>query len=85
MMVASPPGPLPLTARRGTHLRALFTDEKIFTVEANTNGQNNRIIAVDIQSAYQKEALKITLKKAWDDLDVNTCVPSLTRTQRERL
>uniref|UniRef100_A0A8R1IJK1 Uncharacterized protein n=1 Tax=Caenorhabditis japonica TaxID=281687 RepID=A0A8R1IJK1_CAEJA len=29
------------------------------------------------------EALKIFLKKAWDDLDVNTCVPSLTRTRRD--
>uniref|UniRef100_A0A8R1E9S8 Uncharacterized protein n=1 Tax=Caenorhabditis japonica TaxID=281687 RepID=A0A8R1E9S8_CAEJA len=29
------------------------------------------------------EALKISLKKAWDDLDVNTCVPSLTRTRRD--
>uniref|UniRef100_A0A8R1E9X0 Uncharacterized protein n=1 Tax=Caenorhabditis japonica TaxID=281687 RepID=A0A8R1E9X0_CAEJA len=29
------------------------------------------------------EAWKISLKKAWDDLDVNTCVPSLTRTRRD--
>uniref|UniRef100_A0A8R1ICV6 Reverse transcriptase domain-containing protein n=1 Tax=Caenorhabditis japonica TaxID=281687 RepID=A0A8R1ICV6_CAEJA len=29
------------------------------------------------------EALKLSLKKAWDDLDVNTCVPSLTRTRRD--
>uniref|UniRef100_A0A8R1ET33 Uncharacterized protein n=1 Tax=Caenorhabditis japonica TaxID=281687 RepID=A0A8R1ET33_CAEJA len=29
------------------------------------------------------EALKISLKKAWEDLDVNTCVPSLTRTRRD--
>uniref|UniRef100_A0A8R1EDB6 Uncharacterized protein n=1 Tax=Caenorhabditis japonica TaxID=281687 RepID=A0A8R1EDB6_CAEJA len=28
--------------------------EKIFTVEANKNGQNDRIIAVDFQSAYKK-------------------------------
>uniref|UniRef100_A0A8R1ISH8 Uncharacterized protein n=1 Tax=Caenorhabditis japonica TaxID=281687 RepID=A0A8R1ISH8_CAEJA len=29
------------------------------------------------------KTLKIFLKKAWDDLDVNTCVPSLTRTRRD--
>uniref|UniRef100_A0A8R1IAG9 Uncharacterized protein n=1 Tax=Caenorhabditis japonica TaxID=281687 RepID=A0A8R1IAG9_CAEJA len=29
------------------------------------------------------ETLKIPLKKAWDDLDVNTCVPSLTRIRRD--
>uniref|UniRef100_A0A8R1IPM0 Uncharacterized protein n=1 Tax=Caenorhabditis japonica TaxID=281687 RepID=A0A8R1IPM0_CAEJA len=29
------------------------------------------------------EALKISFKKAWDDLEVNTCVPSLTRTRRD--
>uniref|UniRef100_A0A8R1EAM9 Uncharacterized protein n=1 Tax=Caenorhabditis japonica TaxID=281687 RepID=A0A8R1EAM9_CAEJA len=28
-------------------------------------------------------ALKIVLKKAWDDLAVNTCVPSLTRIRRD--
>uniref|UniRef100_A0A8R1E9J5 Uncharacterized protein n=1 Tax=Caenorhabditis japonica TaxID=281687 RepID=A0A8R1E9J5_CAEJA len=160
------PGLLPLRARRGTHLSALFTDEKLFTVEANKNGKNNMIIAVEFQSAYQKgkclkkpshsssmmefggicadgktqlqdgapapcakatqqwceadffgfinaptsspdlnpmdfavwgylsqqvatknnanlETLKIALKKAWDDLDVNTCVPSLTRIRRD--
>uniref|UniRef100_A0A8R1HP84 Uncharacterized protein n=1 Tax=Caenorhabditis japonica TaxID=281687 RepID=A0A8R1HP84_CAEJA len=29
------------------------------------------------------QSLKIFLKKAWDDLDVNTCVPSLTRIRRD--
>uniref|UniRef100_A0A8R1I2D3 HSNSD domain-containing protein n=1 Tax=Caenorhabditis japonica TaxID=281687 RepID=A0A8R1I2D3_CAEJA len=29
------------------------------------------------------ESLQISLKKAWDDLAVNTCVPSLTRTRRD--
>uniref|UniRef100_A0A8R1I7H9 Uncharacterized protein n=1 Tax=Caenorhabditis japonica TaxID=281687 RepID=A0A8R1I7H9_CAEJA len=29
------------------------------------------------------KALKIFLKKAWDDLAVNTCVPSLTCIQRD--
>uniref|UniRef100_A0A8R1ERZ8 Uncharacterized protein n=1 Tax=Caenorhabditis japonica TaxID=281687 RepID=A0A8R1ERZ8_CAEJA len=29
------------------------------------------------------EALKYFLNKAWDDLDVNTCVPSLTRNRRD--
>uniref|UniRef100_A0A8R1HK70 Uncharacterized protein n=1 Tax=Caenorhabditis japonica TaxID=281687 RepID=A0A8R1HK70_CAEJA len=29
------------------------------------------------------KALKIVLKKAWDDLAVNTRVPSLTRTRRD--
>uniref|UniRef100_A0A8R1DKS4 beta-N-acetylhexosaminidase n=1 Tax=Caenorhabditis japonica TaxID=281687 RepID=A0A8R1DKS4_CAEJA len=160
-----------------------FEMRKIFTVEANKNGQNDRIIAVDFQSAYKKgkclnktynsssmmvfkeicadgktqlvfvnevvkintdtklrkrdgaharsakatqqcweadfpgfinaptsspdlkpmeiavwgyttqqvatknnanlEALKIFLKKAWDDLAVNTCVPPLTRIRRD--
>lgn len=40
--------------RSGTHLRTVFTDEKIFTVEANKNGQNHRIIATDFHSACQK-------------------------------
>ncbi|CAD6199298.1 unnamed protein product [Caenorhabditis auriculariae] len=38
----------------GSHLTTLFTDEKIFTVEANKNGQNHRIIATDYQSACEK-------------------------------
>ncbi|CAD6196816.1 unnamed protein product [Caenorhabditis auriculariae] len=33
----------------GSHLTTLFTDEKIFTVEPNKNGQNHRIIATDYQ------------------------------------
>ncbi|CAI2355841.1 unnamed protein product [Caenorhabditis sp. 36 PRJEB53466] len=43
-----------LGTRQGTHLRTLFTDEKIFTVEANKNGQNNRIIAMDFETACRK-------------------------------
>ncbi|CAD6196811.1 unnamed protein product [Caenorhabditis auriculariae] len=35
----------------GLHLTTLFTDEKIFTVEANKNGQNHPIIATNHQSA----------------------------------
>ncbi|CAD6185723.1 unnamed protein product [Caenorhabditis auriculariae] len=38
----------------GSHLTTLFTDEKIFTVEANKNGQNHWIIATDYQSACEK-------------------------------
>ncbi|CAD6191553.1 unnamed protein product [Caenorhabditis auriculariae] len=38
----------------GSHLTTLFTDEKIFTVEANKNGQNHPIIATDYQSACEK-------------------------------
>ncbi|CAD6196183.1 unnamed protein product [Caenorhabditis auriculariae] len=38
----------------GSHLTTLFTDEKIFTVEPNKNGQNHRIIANDFQSACEK-------------------------------
>ncbi|CAD6199278.1 unnamed protein product [Caenorhabditis auriculariae] len=37
-----------------SHLTTLFTDEKIFTVEPNKNGQNHRIIATDYQSACEK-------------------------------
>ncbi|CAD6195674.1 unnamed protein product [Caenorhabditis auriculariae] len=37
-----------------SHLTTLFTDEKIFTVEANNNGQNHPIIATDYQSACEK-------------------------------
>ncbi|PIC23776.1 hypothetical protein B9Z55_017354 [Caenorhabditis nigoni] len=40
--------------RLGTHMKTLFTDEKIFTVEANKNGQNHRILAKDIKSACQR-------------------------------
>ncbi|PIC29926.1 hypothetical protein B9Z55_021341 [Caenorhabditis nigoni] len=40
--------------RTGTHLRTVFTDEKLFTVEANKNGQNNRILAIDYESACRK-------------------------------
>uniref|UniRef100_A0A1I7T5D4 Paired domain-containing protein n=1 Tax=Caenorhabditis tropicalis TaxID=1561998 RepID=A0A1I7T5D4_9PELO len=42
-----------LDTRSGSHLTTLFTDEKLFTVEANKNGQNNRIIAKDYFSACQ--------------------------------
>ncbi|CAD6185816.1 unnamed protein product [Caenorhabditis auriculariae] len=41
----------------GSHLTTLFTDEKIFTVEANKNGQNHPIIATDYQSACEKEKI----------------------------
>ncbi|CAD6199421.1 unnamed protein product [Caenorhabditis auriculariae] len=41
----------------GSHLTTLFTDEKIFTVEANNNGQNHPIIATDYQSACEKEKI----------------------------
>ncbi|PIC32571.1 hypothetical protein B9Z55_012846 [Caenorhabditis nigoni] len=40
-----------LGTRSGTHLRTIFSDEKIFTIEANKNGQNNRIIATDFETA----------------------------------
>ncbi|PIC20406.1 hypothetical protein B9Z55_025619 [Caenorhabditis nigoni] len=39
---------------RDTLLRTVFTDEKLFAVEANKNGQNNRILAIDYESAYRK-------------------------------
>ncbi|CAD6195080.1 unnamed protein product [Caenorhabditis auriculariae] len=38
----------------GSHLTTLFTDEKIFTVEPNKNGQNHPIIATDYQSACEE-------------------------------
>ncbi|CAD6198346.1 unnamed protein product [Caenorhabditis auriculariae] len=41
----------------GSHLTTLFTDEKIFTVETNKNGQNHPIIATDYQSACEKEKI----------------------------
>ncbi|CAD6190678.1 unnamed protein product [Caenorhabditis auriculariae] len=41
----------------GSHLTTLFTDEKIFTVEPNKNGQNHPIIATDYQSACEKEKI----------------------------
>ncbi|CAD6184127.1 unnamed protein product [Caenorhabditis auriculariae] len=41
----------------GSHLTTLFTDEKIFTVEANKNGQNHWIIVTDYQSACEKEKI----------------------------
>ncbi|CAD6199631.1 unnamed protein product [Caenorhabditis auriculariae] len=42
---------------RCSHLTTLFIDEKIFTVEANNNGQNHPIIATDYQSACEKEKI----------------------------
>ncbi|CAD6197890.1 unnamed protein product [Caenorhabditis auriculariae] len=41
----------------GSQLTTLFTDEKIFTVEANKSGQNHRIIVTDYQSACEKEKI----------------------------
>ncbi|PIC21141.1 hypothetical protein B9Z55_026091 [Caenorhabditis nigoni] len=40
--------------RLGTHMRTLFTDEKIFTVEANKKGQNHLILAEDIEAACRR-------------------------------
>ncbi|EFO94085.1 hypothetical protein CRE_26771 [Caenorhabditis remanei] len=42
-----------LGTHSGTHLTTVFTDEKIFTIEANKNGQNNRILARDYRTACQ--------------------------------
>ncbi|CAD6200194.1 unnamed protein product, partial [Caenorhabditis auriculariae] len=38
------------TLRMEKARKLLFTDEKIFTVEPNNNGQNHRIIATDYQT-----------------------------------
>uniref|UniRef100_A0A8R1IS54 Uncharacterized protein n=1 Tax=Caenorhabditis japonica TaxID=281687 RepID=A0A8R1IS54_CAEJA len=54
MMAASPPRSAIVESATWHAPEALFTDEKIFTVEANKNDQNDRIIAVDFQSAYKK-------------------------------
>ncbi|PIC20539.1 hypothetical protein B9Z55_025705 [Caenorhabditis nigoni] len=40
--------------RRGDHLVTVFSDEKLFTVEAECNSQNHRVLAKDIKEASEK-------------------------------
>uniref|UniRef100_A0A8R1I1H3 G_PROTEIN_RECEP_F1_2 domain-containing protein n=1 Tax=Caenorhabditis japonica TaxID=281687 RepID=A0A8R1I1H3_CAEJA len=40
--------------RNGQHLVTVFSDEKLFTVEAEFNSQNHRVLAKDLQKAFDK-------------------------------
>ncbi|KIH42566.1 hypothetical protein ANCDUO_27449 [Ancylostoma duodenale] len=49
-------------AANGEHLRMLFTDEKLFTIEQSYNSQNVRVLAVRLMKLIRPEEL---FPEAW--------------------